>query len=216
MEGYLADGVPDLTVLVTEEEVEAERELRAMPNERRDHCEALALYRKFCDLLPLYDRFFLHAALFRVEERGIAVIAPSGVGKSTHLARWRDLLGDGCTVINGDKPLVWVRNGMAYGYGAPLSGKEGWQTNTSTPITDLLFLSRGERDEILPITAAEAFPLVHRAVLAPRDGEILARLLPLSSLLVTGAACYRARVTPDISAAEAAYRAIFGSKGALL
>ena len=214
---YVTSGAPTFTVSVAEDEVEAERLTLSTLDDRRegarhrDYCEALALYRKFCEHLPLYDGFFLHAAFFEAEGHGIAILAPSGVGKSTHLALWRDLLGNRCTVINGDKPLVRIRDGIPYGYGAPLCGKEGWQVNRAVPITDILLLSRGEVDEILPISAAEAFPTLHSAVLAPRDTEALARLLPLTSALVAGAKCYRARVTPRLSAAEAAYRAIFES-----
>ena len=178
----------------------------------RGYGEALALYRRFCHHLPAHGGFFLHAGFFTYRDCGIAVIAPSGVGKSTHLSLWRALYGDDVRVINGDKPLVRrTEDGRFLGYGAPLSGKEKWcEPTAAAPITHLLFLSRGESDTVKPMATAEAFPLLYGAALSPASDSELACLLPLLSELLKSVCVMHAELTPQETAALAVNRAIFG------
>lgn len=205
---------PILTVSVTPEEIEneyrAERPSadRAALGADRGYGEALALYRRFCHALPALGGFFLHAGFFTYRGHGIALLANSGVGKSTHIARWRELCGSEVRVINGDKPLVRRVEGRFLGYGAPLSGKEGWCEHTEAPITELILLARGERDTVTPVTAADAFPTLFSSVLAPEGEAELACLLPLLSELLSTVRVYRATVTKELSAAIAVRRAI--------
>ena len=205
---YRTDLAPAFTVSVTEEELvaEAERSPALLP----PALELRALYRKFIGMLPAYQGLFLHAAFFTVDGYGVAVCAPSGVGKSTHVALWRDLFSDRVRIINGDKPLIRRReDGLFWGYGTPMAGKEGWQENTAAPVNAILFLSRAEEDRLSPLTAAEAFPLLLSALPPAKAREDLSALLPLASALLSSVRLFRAKVTPRPTAAALAYRAIF-------
>ncbi len=199
---------PSLTLAVSDEEILAEDagKNRGAP---QGMLEALALFRKFCLALPTYGGFFLHAACLSVDGRGIAVTAPSGVGKSTHAANWRTLLGERCRIVNGDKPLVRRTDDGFLAYGSPFSGKEGWHENTSVPLRALLFLERGERNEITAITPSAAFPHLFAATLPPGDEGGLALLLPLLSDLLSHVALFRLICTKDVSAAALAYETLF-------
>ncbi len=216
MQDYLTNEPPMLTLSLTEAEIacEGERGGRLPPitsqEARLAYLEALAFYRKLSVQLPRFGGFFLHAALLAVEGEGIAVAARSGVGKSTHAALWRELLGDGCEILNGDKPLLRRdAGGRFYGYGTPFAGKEGWHKNASVPVRALLLLERGSEDRLTPVTPAEAFPALYAATLAPESEETAALLLPLLSEFLGTVHIFRASVTPRLSAAEAAYRTIF-------
>ena len=216
---YRTSGRPTVSVAVSEEEIQRETEgTRGLPPHLPDAAhravrESLALYRKFAEALPYFEGFFLHAALFAVGGEGIAVIAPSGTGKSTHLALWQQLLGDRLTVINGDKPLLRRTAGDGFlGYGTPFCGKEGWHTNAAAPVRHLLLLERAERDRITRLTPGEAFPFLVRATLPPEDEEALALLLPLLHDFLSSVQILRAEVTMDLTAAEAAFRAVFGKE----
>lgn len=219
MREYRATGRPTVSVSVSDEEIARETEgIRNLPSHlpREAHDavrEALALYRKFSEALPFFEGFFLHAALFTVEGEGIAVTAPSGTGKSTHLALWRQLLGDRLTVVNGDKPLLRRAPGGGFlGYGTPFCGKEGWHTNTAVPVRHLLLLERGDRDCITPLTPEEAFPSLFRATLPPEDEDALSLTLPLLHDFLSSVKLLRAEVTMNLTAAEAAFRAVFGKE----
>ena len=217
---YRTTGRPSVSVSVSEEEIEKElREATALspqlsPEAKRARCEAIALYRKFAEALPFLEGFYLHAALFAVEGEGIAVVAPAGTGKSTHLSLWRRLLGDRVTVVNGDKPLLRraPTGDVFLGYGTPFCGKEGWQTNTAVPVRHLLLLERAERDRITPLTAEEAFPALFTATLPPEDEDALALVLPLLRDFLASVRILRAEVTMNLTAAELAYRAVFGKE----
>ena len=219
MQGYLTDETPAITLAVNEEEILREEEGgRMLPptlsqGARMGYLESLALYRKLASLLPSYGGFFLHSALLSVHGRGIAVAAASGVGKSTHAALWRDLCGDACEILNGDKPLLRQgEDGIFYGYGTPFSGKEGWHKNASAPMHALLLLERGEEDRLTPLTPAEAFPALYASVLAPAGKAAAAQLLPLLGRFLESIRIFRASVTPRPSAAEVAYRTLFGKE----
>lgn len=205
---YRTELAPVLTVAVSDADLasEAVRDPALPP----PALEVRALYRAFIRVLPSYGAFFLHAALLSVDGRGVAICAPSGVGKSTHAALWRELLGERLRVINGDKPLFRRReDGRFFGYGAPLSGKEGWQENTAVPIEALVFLSRAERDSITPLTAEAAFPLLYPALQPPSSEGEVAALLPLAAALLSSARLYSAAVTKERSAALVTFHTVF-------
>ncbi|MBO7761328.1 MAG: hypothetical protein J6T24_00865 [Clostridia bacterium] len=204
---YRTDLAPALTVSVTEGELTAEAKRNpALPPPA---LELRALYRKFIATLPAYGGFFLHAAFFTVDGYGIAVCAKSGVGKSTHVALWRDLFSERVRIINGDKPLIRRReDGLFLGYGTPMAGKEGWQENTAAPVRAVLFLARAEEDRVSPLTATEAFPLLLSALPPAERSEDLSALLPLTSEFLSSVRLFRAEVTPRLPAAALAYRAI--------
>ena len=219
MREYRTTGRPTVSVSVTDEEItrEAEGASHLPPHLPQAALgavqEALALYRKFSEALPFFEGFFLHAALFEVGGEGVAVAAPSGNGKSTHLALWRQLLGDRLTVINGDKPLLRrTADGGFLGYGTPFCGKEGWHTNAAVPVRHLILLERADRDRITRLTPGEAFPFLFRATLPPEDEETLALVLPLLHDFLSSVQILRAEVTMDKQAAECAYRAVFGKE----
>lgn len=219
MREYRSTARPTVSVSVTDEEIARESEgARSLPPHlpQEAHAavrEALALYRKFSEALPFLEGFFLHAALFEVGGEGIAVTAPGGTGKSTHLALWRELLGERLTVINGDKPLLRrAREGGFLGYGTPFCGKEGWHTNAAVPIRHLILLERAERDRVTAISPEEAFPALFAATLPPEDEETLALTLPLLHDFLSSVKIFRAEVTMNSTAAEAAFRAVFGKE----
>ncbi len=221
MRGYLTEEEPLLTIAASREEVLAEMaaaEPPAFSSEERRYAyyEALSLYRRFAEALPAYGGFFLHAALLSVEGVGIAISARSGVGKSTHAALWRELLGDGCRILNGDKPLLRRgEDGIFYGYGTPFAGKEGWQENASVPLRHLLLLERGEVDRITPLSPDEAFPLLYPSLLLPRDERALSLLLPLAGDFLRSLTIWRASVTKNPSAARTAYKTLLKGERSL-
>lgn len=82
--------------------------------------------------------------------------APSGTGKSTHIRLWRQYLGSGVSVINGDKPFFSLEeDGGIRVWGSPWAGKEGWQRPTSAPLRGICVLERGA-DRIRRLSPAEA------------------------------------------------------------
>lgn len=111
---YTVDVLPDecnFSVSATDEEIAAENSDEGTFSPA--YCESLALYRKICTRMLVYNAFLLHAAIVSYAGRGFAFAAKSGTGKSTHVAQWMRALGDDVTVVNGDKPILRWRSGEA-------------------------------------------------------------------------------------------------------
>ena len=145
---YLAEAgaTPDFTVEVSDEALDAS--YAHSPECGRPYHESLCVYREICKKMLAYGGFLLHAAVIEVDGRAYAFSAPSGTGKSTHIALWRRVLGDRVRIVNGDKPILRYKDGRFIAYGTPWCGKEGWQRNTSAPLSAICFLERSPENRI--------------------------------------------------------------------
>ena len=82
----------------------------------------------------------LHAAAIEISGRAFAFTGPSGVGKSTRANAWID--GLGAKLINGDRPLINVRQGELFG--VPWDGKEQCFRNVHYPLEAICEVRRSE------------------------------------------------------------------------
>ncbi len=204
---YLTDDgrTPDITVAVSEEELRREIEKAPECFFGDGYAEGVVIYEKISNALPPFDAFVMHSSVVAVDGKAYCFAAESGTGKSTHTRYWKEVLGDRVTVINGDKPIYRFQGDALMAFGTPWSGKEGWQTNTSAPLTALCLLERGEENAIYPVDAFEHFSeLVHHFHLPGQDQVDMVKLMELVDRMVTSVPVYRLRVRNDVSAAETA------------
>lgn len=135
-----------------------------MPQYSPQYLETLAALRKIADFMPEKDCFLMHGAVIAWKNQGYLFTAPSGTGKSTHLALWKKYLGDQAEVINGDKPFLKVTEDEVWVYGTPWAGKEQWQVNKKVALKGICFLGRGEKNSIQKIDSFSALPFLMRQV----------------------------------------------------
>ena len=135
-----------------------------MPQYSPQYLETLAALRKISDFMPEKDCFLMHGAVVAWKNQGYLFTAPSGTGKSTHLALWKKYLGDQAEVINGDKPILKVTEDEVWVYGTPWAGKEQWQVNKKVALKGICFLERGEKNSIQKIDSFSALPFLMRQV----------------------------------------------------
>jgi SynChlorMet cassette protein ScmC len=105
----------------------------------------------------------LHAALLEHDDRGFAIIAPGGTGKSTCSRRvhapWRSLCDDEALVIHDEAGLYYAHPFPTW---SMLLGKEAegfeklWHVPMGVPLKGIFILEQSPSDEILPISQAEA------------------------------------------------------------
>ena len=201
---YLFQGVPDMEISVTEEEMlrEGDKSLGM------GYLESLAVYRRIAEGLPFYDAILVHGAVFDVEGCGVMLLARSGVGKTTHMANWKRLLGDRMTVVNGDKPIIRRMGDTFYAYGTPWAGKEKLQTNTRTPLKKLCSIQRADDDRCKRLQG-DSFKHVIPHVYRPLDDvDALFKTIDLAEELVKSSEYYLIKCTKEPSSAEAAYSVI--------
>ena len=134
-------------------------------------------------LLDRFEGCYIHGAAITYREKVYLFCAPSGTGKSTHIALWKRKLGDAVQIVNGDKPILrWVE-GKPMIFGSPWTGKEGWGKNTSAPLGGIFFLERGETNHIRALNAPEGLQRFLGATLYPQNGAELTRLLRIYTRL---------------------------------
>ena len=118
---YLTEEKPEMEISLTEEDILAERSQNGDGEGfSPDYLESLAALRKIAEQMPQRNRFLMHGAVLSWRGKGYMFTAPSGTGKSTHLALWKKYLGDEVEIVNGDKPLLSVEGDVVSVYGCLL------------------------------------------------------------------------------------------------
>lgn len=202
---FAADfNAPDLVAAVTDEEIAAEQKAAEQPVPA-GYAEFICLYRKLAEQLPRFDAFVFHAAVVVCDGRAYAFAAPSGTGKSTHIALWLKHFGDRAYVLNGDKPVFRLTESGFLACGTPWCGKERLGVNRTAPLAAICFLTRGAENAIAPLPGSEAVTRLFSQVLVPRDRETAARFFPLLDALVRTVPAYLLRCNMDEEAAAVAY-----------
>ena len=180
-----APGPVDLSVAVSQADIEAERALATDDRPWSDtYLETLAVLRAISNQLPQRRRLLVHGAVIQYGGRAYLFTAPSGTGKSTHIMLWRQYLGPDVHVINGDKPFLRIpedANQPVIAYGTPWAGKEAWQENAHAPLAGIVLLSRSEpgASAVRLLDAPACLDKVMRQVYLPNDALAAATTLEL-------------------------------------
>ncbi len=159
-----ADGEPDFSVSVSSGQIKAEDGGEGFAD---DYLESLAIYRVISEKIIDYDGFLMHGVVLALDGKGYVFTAPSGTGKTTHAMYWKQLFGDRCTIVNGDKPLIRFMGGECYAYGTPWCGKENLNANMRIKLTDFYALSRAEENSVKPLDPRKALIKLLTAVYRP-------------------------------------------------
>lgn len=138
--------------------------------------------------------------------------APSGTGKSTHIALWRKYLGEQVKIINGDKPILWATEKETCVYGTPWAGKERWETNTGVPLKEICFLQRGSQNEIRRLTPSEAMPLLMRQVYYPSDPQTAGKILELLDKMFGNVSFYAMKCDISEEAVRCSFETMTGEE----
>lgn len=199
---------PDISIRISDPELQREISISPFqigPETAEIVCVSKALGRE----LPRFDALFLHAATFTIEGKTYAISADSGTGKSTLLRYCRDLFGRRLEVVNGDKTIIRYRNGQITAYGTPWCGKEGWGKNTSSALTGIILLSRGDRNHIEEMDPLTCLAALVRQVYIPEEGfEYSEKLIEILNHLFVQIKLYRITCRKDPDAAKVLFKGI--------
>ena len=198
---FLCDGTPDFCVSVKPEELAAERETGTHPVA----AEFVCLYRAIAERLPEFDRFVLHGATIAVDGKAYVFTAKSGTGKTTHVTLWRRRYGEAVQMVNGDKPILWKKDGVWLACGTPWCGKERLTSTDCVPVAGLCFLERAAENTIRPAAAGEITERIFHQIYRPKDTGRLLRFLTLLDGFLTATPCWRMGCNMELAAAELAH-----------
>ncbi len=202
---YITDNKSDFCVSATDEEIQAEDKGTGFD---KGYLESLAIYRKIAEKVPEYNGFLLHGVVAEVHKCGVAFLAKSGVGKSTHARLWKELLKEKMTIINGDKPLVRIMDDKIFAYGTAWAGKENLHTNAKTELKKICFIERSEKNECSPMKKNMVFERLIKQIYIPKDKSLLYLTLEYINALIEKCDFYLIKCNTDILSAKTAYEGI--------
>lgn len=217
---YAVDMPAQTVIEMTEADIERERgfamvdaacsgeECEKLP---RAYLESLAVYRKIATHATERGMFLFHCSSVAVDGEAYAFTAKSGTGKSTHTSIWRKVFGERAVVINDDKPIIGIKDGVATVYGTPWNGKHGRGKNISMPLKAICFLARGEENRIKPVTdKARILTGLLNQTYRPKHADALKNTLGLLDGLMEAVSFYALECNMDDEAAWVSYRAMSG------
>ena len=215
---YRSDGIPCLAVQTTTDDIAFERERAAKEDKKEgresipwpdDYLETLAAYRKIAEKLPEYGGFLFHGSAIAADGQGYVFTAASGTGKSTHARLWRELLGGRAVMVNDDKPIIRMLDGVPFVFGTPWDGKEHLSQNISVPLKAICILERSLENRIREISKQEALPMLVQQAYRPFDPLALAKTVTLLDGL--NVKYYRLGCNMDVSAAALSCHAMMNA-----
>lgn len=151
--------------------------------------------------------FVLHASAVVYKGNAYLFSALSGTGKSTHTHLWVENL-DGAFILNDDKPLIREIDGRFYACGTPFSGKSDENENMTVPLRALVWLKRGEKNEIREVGADYAMKYFFSEIMRMRNPRLMKKQLALVSGAMDKVRMFELCCNTDKSAAETAYNGI--------
>ena len=154
-------------------------------------------------MLHRFEGMYMHSAAVLYENKVYLFVAPSGTGKSTHIALWKQLLRDRVTVLNGDKPILRRREGKIYVYGTPWRGKEGWGSNAKGELGGIYLLQRSSDNYIKEIPFYQAVGALVGATIYPTELDGRTKVLDFLELMAAQAKVAELHCNADLSAVRA-------------
>ncbi len=152
----------------------------------------------------------LHGSAIAYKGRGVIFSAPSGTGKSTHTALWKQCFGEDVVHINDDKPALRFRDDGVVMYGTPWSGKTDLNTNQCVPLHAVVFVERGEENSLRRMDATESMLHLQSQVVQPyHDAHIGSVLIDRMITVAETVPVYLMTCNMDPEAALTARRVLF-------
>lgn len=186
---------------------------KMMPDLSDDSCLYLATGSDFYSKLLMFDGLRIHSSSVVIDGRAYLFSATSGTGKSTHTGIWRRVFGDEkVRILNDDKTLVRLENGVWYAYGSPWSGKYGVNTNIKVPVAGIAMIERGVQNEIEHFSGRDAIAAIYQQSTNTDDPVLRLKLLELLDKLMTQVPIWKLKCNMEPEAAIVAYEAMSGQK----
>lgn len=161
----------------------------------------------FAQWAVIHSGFVLHASAVVYKGNAYLFSALSGTGKSTHTHLWINNF-EGSFILNDDKPLIREIEGKFYACGTPFSGKSDENENMTVPLRALVWLKRGEQNQIREVDADYAMKYFFSEIMRMRNPKLMKKQLALVSRVMDKVRMFELCCNMDNSAAKTAYNGI--------
>ena len=177
------------------------RHFSVLPKRPRAQLEYHTIHYIMAKALLKRGVLLVHGSAVVADGNAYLFIAPSGTGKSTHTALWKEVLGERAFIINDDKQLIRLSGDVPLVYPTPWGMVENSIQASSAPLKAVIWLERGTKNEIEPITEGEMFVQIYKASLTGKTADEVAAILNLQKQLLGKTKLYHLKCTPDKDAA---------------
>lgn len=212
---YIRSGKPEITIRMEEADIIRERKQHPGQSGMSDAgMETASVYRKIAEALIDRGILLIHGSAVALQGKGYLFLAPSGTGKSTHTRLWREVFHPEATMINDDKPLLRIEQGIVRVCGTPWDGKHRLSTNRMVPLQAICLLERGEKNRIRRLPAQDGFSDLLRHLYHPfGDRGKMAQTLVLAGKVRNTVPLFRMEATMEEGAAKMAWKAMKEEEG---
>ncbi|MBQ7603513.1 MAG: hypothetical protein IJU75_01020 [Clostridia bacterium] len=148
--------------------------------------EIVAFRQKIADLMPTCGRCLVHGGALELKKSGkcILFMADSGVGKTTQLINLTREFPSETRIINGDKPVIGLKDGVPYVFPSPWNGKEGIRSSHGAPLGMIVFLEQAGCDEISDVAHGEkVLRIFHQIFVGEKIRDNYLRITPFIDML---------------------------------
>ena len=175
---FLTDEAPEFTVTSTTEIIRREQERSDRQDEAEGkpafphtdaYLEELGIYREIAEQLLDRDILLFHGSAIAVDGQVYLFTAKSGIGKSTHARKWREMLGNRAVMVNDDKPMLKITPEGCWACGTPWNGKHRLGSNVMLPLKAICVLERAEKNSIRKMDAWDLLPVLMQQSYHPLD-----------------------------------------------
>lgn len=213
---YLTNQEPILHFCAFQEDVEKERIHIMNQHKSEDKLanysdtffELNVILRQIAETLPSFDAVLFHGSAMAYKGKAYIFAAPSGTGKTTHSKRWLKVLPDSY-ILNGDKPILKIKEDSIYVYGTPWQGKENRGINEVKPLKAIAIIERDKNNSIRPLEKTEAFPLLAKQIYWPKNNKL--ETIKLLEKIIERADLYLLRCNKEIDSALISSKAMIDS-----
>lgn len=144
--------------------------------------EFTAIHRKICERLYEFDAIMFHGSCIAINGKAYIFTAKSGTWKTTHTRLWLKNI-KGVYVVNGDKPIIRLIDGIPVACGTPWNGKERYGCADCVPLKAITVLSRGENNSLEPAAKyIDVFPKIYVQTYRSDDKAALVKTLKVRKL----------------------------------
>ena len=110
----------------------------------------------FSQAIIPYGGISVHASSVLLDGKSYLFMGKSGTGKSTHSALWIKAF-EGCSLINDDNPVIFIKNGVIMASGTPWSGKTPCYRNVVVPVGGIARLRQAVVNRFTVCNGFESF-----------------------------------------------------------
>lgn len=196
---YISEKKPLLTLEPTgndlmqmQKDFECMDEADGHPKHRRndEFLENNVIHALLAEKLVAHNVLLIHGSALCMDGQAYIYTAKSGIGKSTHARLWRETFGDRVWMINDDKPMLRIEKNSVMVFGTPWDGKHHLSRNASAPLKAIIRLERGGKNLIVPMSRADAFPVLVKQCFRSKHPATMVRILELEKLLLSAVDFY--------------------------